>query len=147
MLKCDININMLLDVTGWRDHDCEVCNKNLLYYTLVCNKTFKVQSGDWICTIWLAQGHLISNNWALLRVRTALINTGVLTCHFWIFQRCQAPRHHHKLLCSGYCPLCMCYEDSLADPQNFLALQSSNHGYTCRLIIITATMHIRHQLT
>ena len=30
------------------DRDCElVCNNNLAYSSM-CNKTFKVQSGDWI---------------------------------------------------------------------------------------------------
>ena len=43
------------------EHEVEVCNNNL-WYASVCNKTFKVQLGDWIHTIWLAQGHMISSN-------------------------------------------------------------------------------------
>ena len=49
------------------DHDCEVCNNNLMH-ALVCNKTFKVQSGDWIHKIWLAQGHIICNKNLLLMI-------------------------------------------------------------------------------
>ena len=45
-----------------RDHHCDVCNIKT-YCTLWCAiKTFKVQSCDWICVIWLAQGHMISKN-------------------------------------------------------------------------------------
>ena len=38
-------------------------NNNNLLHALVCIKTFKVQSGDWIHMIWLAQGHKISNKY------------------------------------------------------------------------------------
>ena len=51
---------LLITRLAERDNDCEVCNNNFLHAS-VCNKTFKVDSGDWIHTTWLAQGQMISN--------------------------------------------------------------------------------------
>ena len=57
-------------------------NNNSVLHALVCNKIFKVQSGDWIHAIWWAQGHMISNK-HLQSARAGWIAVSSDLDHYW----------------------------------------------------------------
>ena len=57
----------VLLLTTWPSHTCarllaSKCALTNLKHGQVCNKRFKVSSGDMFCVIWLAGDHVISNN-------------------------------------------------------------------------------------
>ena len=62
--KCVLKVLLL---TTWPSHTCarllaSKCALTNLKHGQVCNKRFKVSSGDVFCVIRLAGGHVISNN-------------------------------------------------------------------------------------
>ena len=63
--KCVLKVLLL---TTWPSHTCvrllaSKCALTNLKHGQVCNKRFKVLSGDVFCVIRLAGGHVISNNY------------------------------------------------------------------------------------
>ena len=121
--KYDINVLLPFTWLAKCDYDCEVWITT--YYTLRhATKPFKVQSGDWICMIWLTQGHMNSNTmWLRWRVpfrprnirwrhaaeiRTCwrrLRTAGVARISvppIYVFPRTHIPSHAHTDMCSPH---------------------------------------------